>query len=74
MARRWFSTRQDQGDWGAPITWQGWAVVLLWLGTVLFGGLRWANGGMSTDSFSLVFIIASLLAVTAYWFKGARHR
>lgn len=73
MARRWFSTRPDS-SWGAPVTWQGWGVVLAWAGVVVIGGLSWGNGRMTTDTFTLLFAAATIVALGAYWFKGARHR
>jgi hypothetical protein len=73
MARRWFSTRSDS-EWGAPVTWQGWAVVLAWVGIVAIGAMSWANGRMATNTFTLLFAGATVVALGAYWLKGARYR
>ncbi len=34
-SRYWFPAKRYGWGWGLPISWQGWAVLLLWLAAIL---------------------------------------
>ena len=35
----WFPAKRFGWGWGAPTTWQGWAVLIVWLGATVGGGI-----------------------------------
>jgi hypothetical protein len=38
--RYWFPAKRYGWGWGPPVTWQGWAVLLVWL-AAFFSGVRY---------------------------------
>ena len=36
--RYWFPAKTDGWGWGMPVTWQGWVVMVVFMGAMLAGG------------------------------------
>lgn len=67
----WFSKKCYGWGWGLPVTWQGWAVLVLYLGLIAGGSIYFVNDG---DPFwprgavllAWVFFCSALLTVVCY--------
>ena len=69
----WFPTRQQGWGWGPPSSWQGWLVILAYLGSLL----ALYRFQPPTDSVVLFLVgvgISTLLLLSICWIKGAPPR
>jgi len=71
--RYWFPAKRYGWGWGPPTTWQGWVVMVGWLG-VLLAGIR-AIGLRGHPVAHVAFAIAMcvVLVLICYW-KGEPPR
>ena len=65
----WFKAKKYGWGWGLPATWQGWAVVLAYLGLLAFGALVWpaASDGLG---FAGWIAVSSVVLIAVCWWKG----
>ncbi len=71
--RYWFPAKRFGWGWGAPATWQGWAVLGIWLLGLTVGLI--AIGLQRSPLAHVLFVVAmsALLILICYW-KGAPPR
>jgi len=71
--RYWFAAKRYGWGWGPPTTWQGWVVMIVWLGVLLAGiraiGLR----GHPVAHVAFVITMCGVLVLICYW-KGEPPR
>ena len=60
--RYWFPAKRYGWGWGPPTVWQGWAVMIGWLG-ILCGGL-WVIGPHARPIERVVFVVIMVIALT----------
>ena len=70
-SQAWFPVRRYGWGWGLPQTWQGWAVLAVWL-AVMMAALRWARSDASRFYLVSALDTAALLAIC--WWKGEPPR
>ena len=69
----WFPTRRQGWGWGAPSSWQGWLVILAYLGSLL--AMHWfMSPAEGVARFLLGVGIATVLLLLVCWAKGAPPR
>lgn len=61
--RYWFPAKRYGWGWGSPTTWQGWAVLLAWLATVLPIGVWLAPRRPLLFWLFLAVMVIALLAI-----------
>jgi len=64
----WFAVKRYGWGWGMPVRWQGWAVLLGYLG-LLYAGIYGLTPGRGAAVYLLV--LTALLVVVVVW-KGER--
>lgn len=65
----WFPAKRFGWGWGLPVRWQGWVVMILWLGVFFIGLAKTLNNPIAVFFFVPVMILV-LLAIC--WWKGER--
>lgn len=63
--RYWFPAKRYGWGWGPPVTWQGWAIVVVWFGVLLAGAVRMMPA--RPGSFAIfVALMSGVLTVVCY--------
>jgi len=65
----WFPAKRYGWGWGFPSTWQGWGVLVLYLGSLLLIAYVFPPDDKTT-SFVLATLAVSLLLLVVCWIKG----
>jgi hypothetical protein len=61
----WFPAKNYGWGWGAPVKWQGWFVLAVWLGFVLAAGVYFRPRLHRVAFFTSVAVATALLVVVA---------
>ncbi|MES2259199.1 MAG: hypothetical protein V4724_11800 [Pseudomonadota bacterium] len=69
----WFPAKRYGWGWGAPITWQGWLVILAYLALLLGGALRF-QAVTDPAPYSIYVAVLTALLVAICWLKGEPPR
>ena len=69
----WFPVRRYGWGWGLPGTWQGWAVLISYMGALLFGSIV-LKPHVQPFVFGLYVGILSVLLLAVCWVKGEPPR
>lgn len=69
----WFPAREQGWGWGPPSSWQGWVVILAYLGSLL-ALCRFLPPAGSTASFLIGVGVSTVLLLLICWIKGAPPR
>jgi hypothetical protein len=69
----WFPAKEYGWGWGLPCAWQGWAVMLVYIGLVVAATIviQPARGG-NMKLYLAIVIISSLLLCLVCWWKGEK--
>ena len=67
----WFPAKRFGWGWGLPVRWQGWVVMIVWLGILFVGLARIPDNPISVFLFFAVMIVVLLVL---FWWKGERPR
>ncbi len=65
----WFPVKRFGWGWGLPITWHGWAVLAVYLISLLFG-MYFFYPRQNTGSFIIYVGVCTALFVFVCWLKG----
>jgi hypothetical protein len=71
--RYWFPAKRYGWGWGFPISWQGWAVVAVFI-ALLTGGAVVLPVRQSPGMFVAYAVILSLMLTGVCWWKGEPPR
>jgi hypothetical protein len=69
----WFAVKRYGWGWGRPLTWQGWAVLGLYIVSVVAVCLAWPPGS-GVVRFIVLVVVASALLILVCWLTGAPPR
>jgi FtsH-binding integral membrane protein len=69
----WFSAKTYGIGWGLPVSWQGWAVLIVYLVVVIVAAVRVSDSKDLVWFFPLILLM-SLLLILICWRKGASFR
>ena len=69
----WFPAKTYGWGWGSPCAWQGWVVVLVYIGIVVGATIimKPARGG-NMKLYLIIVIASSLLFLLVCWWKGEK--
>lgn len=67
----WFPAKTYGVGWGLPITWQGWAVILLYLLLLIFGGAALSISPFMVPAFVIYVLVLTGLLFYICYKKGA---
>lgn len=76
MEKKWFKRKLYGWGW-VPVTWQGWAVVAVWLAFVLFFSLSIDDTSPTREvlfTFLMPLIFLTLLLIRICYLKGEKPR
>ena len=59
----WFPAKRFGWGWGIPLRWQGWVVLLAWIGALAVGATFLAPKGRGVYLLFLLGMTAALLAI-----------
>ncbi len=65
----WFPAKQYGWGWGVPVAWQGWAVLAIFTGLMVAGGLMLLPG-YGPVVFGVYTAVLSILLIAVCWIKG----
>jgi hypothetical protein len=74
----WFPAKRFGWGWGAPATWQGWVVLVVWLGVTITGGIlidprnRLLFGAYNIVMVGVLLLICYLKGEPPRWRWGGR--
>lgn len=76
VPRYWFRAKRYGFGWGLPTAWQGWAVLLIYLGLTTLSVALMRSRMSPFEPASLGFLVLSLTAafVLICWWKGEPAR
>jgi len=69
--RHWFPAKKYGYGWGLPVVWQGWALLLGYLGLVAAAGLA-VSGGTDLLWFLPLHLVLTGLFLFVVWKKGEK--
>ena len=69
----WFPAKRYGWGWGAPTTWQGWVVLLVFTAALLLGG-HWLLPGFGEVIFIGYAVMLSSVLLAVCWLKGEPPR
>jgi hypothetical protein len=69
----WFAAKTYGWGWGMPLTWQGWAVMLAYLGSIL-AAVRFMPPEKSLPNFLAGVIVPTAVLIAICWWKGEPPR
>lgn len=69
----WFPAKRYGWGWGPPNCWQGWVVVMIYIGLAA-GGAIWMNAGEHPIRFSLYLVAITIALCFVCWLKGEKPR
>ena len=76
MRRPWFKAKRYGWGW-APATWQGWLVLLLFIGLTVWNFLRidatQHSGSDTLINFVPQTVLSVLVLLTICWYKGEKQ-
>lgn len=73
MKKIWFHAKRYGWGWGWPACWQGWIVLLVYLGLMILGAGVFLK--KDTESFFLVYVVVlSIGLFLICWWKGEPPR
>jgi hypothetical protein len=67
----WFPAKRYGWGWGPPKCWQGWAVIIIWLGVLYPGAFILRPDRHLVPFIGFVFGMAALLMLVCWW-KGEK--
>jgi hypothetical protein len=67
----WFPVKRIGWGWGAPVKWQGWALIALYVGSVVVAGMYFPPR-QNLPTFASVALIATILFVAIVALKGEK--
>jgi hypothetical protein len=66
-SRYWFPAKRVGWGWGPPRTWQGWTVLLVWIGAFITGTVFFVPYHVSSLGFlGYVLLMTAVLALICY--------
>lgn len=65
----WFPAKRYGLGWGFPSAWQGWLILLIYLGAISFSAYVFSPSSKTT-SFLLATIAISVTLIVICWIKG----
>ena len=65
----WFPAKTYGWGWGPPSRWQGWAVILAYILTLLAGGFAF-RPRQAPLSFAIVIVVATAAVIAVCYWKG----
>jgi uncharacterized membrane protein YhaH (DUF805 family) len=68
----WFPAKRYGWGWGPPATWQGWVVLVVWLGIIISASPWLAL--KSTTLFFVFIILMSAVLISICYLKGEPPR
>lgn len=68
-SRYWFPAKRYGWGWGAPATWQGWVVILLYL-ALLGGGIAFLSPAADPLPYFIYTTLISAALIGICWLKG----
>lgn len=71
--RYWFPAKRYGWGWGPPRTWQGWAVIVMYVAFVA-AGLVLISPAVKPGLFSAYLLLLTLLLVVICWLTGEPPR
>ncbi len=78
MKNPWFGARKYGWGWGFPITWQGWLVLIGYLGFIVYDFIRLNNTQHSVSDLLINFvpdiIVATIVLVGIAYFTSGKPR
>ncbi len=72
-SKYWFPAKRFGWGWGLPNSWQGWAVLVVFIGLVI-GGIFLFNAGANPLPFIAYAAGLCVLLVVVCWLKGEPPR
>jgi len=69
----WFPAKRHGWGWGLPVTWQGWAVLLAFVGLIVIGALLFPPR-KALVAYLVYVVILSVGLVGVCWWKGEPPR
>ena len=72
-ARYWFPAKRYGWGWGLPLTWEGWAVMAVFVVLIVAAGLAFPPGRALAAYIASVVALAALF-VAVCWLKGEPPR
>lgn len=67
----WFPAKKYGWGWGLPCAWQGWVVMLVYIGIVVVGSIV-IKPTVNMKLYLMVVIVSSLLFCLVCWWKGEK--
>ena len=71
--RYWFPAKRYGWGWGLPITWEGWAVFVAFIGLFIVGSIIVPPGRSLAGFITYVVVLAVLFSAVCFW-KGEPPR
>lgn len=68
----WFPAKKHGVGWGLPVVWQGWAVLLAYLGLVFAGVLAIQSRPVMIIPFVIYVLLLSAALIFICWKKGEK--
>ena len=68
----WFPAMKYGVGWGFPVTWQGWAILLVYMLLMIVGGLFLTGSPFGIVFFPIYAIFLSLLVGFICWKRGEK--
>lgn len=69
----WFPAKRYGWGWGPPVTWQGWLVLAVFVGAILYIALRFPPNSDPVLFIALVLLTVLGLMIVCWW-KGETPR
>jgi hypothetical protein len=73
VAKYWFPAKRYGWGWGPPTAWQGWVVLIVFVGMIAAGGFLFLPNGNLSIYVAYVVVLTSALAGIC-WLKGEPPR
>jgi hypothetical protein len=67
----WFPAKTYGWGWGMPCAWQGWVVMIVYIGIVVVGSIV-IKPTVNIKLYLIVVIVSSLLFCLVCWWKGEK--
>jgi hypothetical protein len=73
VPKYWFPAKRYGWGWGLPITWQGWLMLVCFVGLVAAGAFLFPPAGAPGAYFGYIAVLSAMF-IGACWLKGEPPR
>jgi len=70
----WFPAKRYGWGWGPPVTWQGWAVLVVWIAAVIVASIVTLGSAQRWELFAWAMVILVVAIVVVCWITGEPPR